>query len=128
MSRRFCFLSLQFSGPHQSRFTSQSASVTIVHFDTFCERFVAGARWVFSFQRVLLPSIDLCFLSLGVGPGLCRSPPDSAVKLGYLYGTRQAAVPIALLLFRSGRTPRRSPTADAAAPPIFSPRPPPLVS
>jgi hypothetical protein len=85
------FLSLQFSGLHQSRFTSQAASVAILPFALFVSDGSLGARWMFSFQRVLLPDYRPLSPSLGageVGPGPCRSHPDSAVKLGCFMQTR----------------------------------------
>ena len=52
---------------------------------TLCERFSLGARWVFSFQWVLLPDYRPLFSPFreSWAPGLSRSHPDSAVKLGY---------------------------------------------
>jgi hypothetical protein len=64
---------------------NRAASVAILPFALFVSDISLGARWVFSFQWVLLPDnrplLLLCWRE--AGPGLSRSHPDSAVKLGY---------------------------------------------
>src|SRR5215471_17926744 len=64
--------------------SAKPLSVAILPFALFVSDFSLGAKWVFSFQRVLLPEYRPLFPSLRweVGPGVSRSHPDSADKLG----------------------------------------------
>jgi hypothetical protein len=81
MSRWFLFFSFPIGDVLLS---NRAASVAILPFALFVERFIRSVPGGCSrFSGCCYLSIDLCFpSSREAGPGLSRSHPDSAVKLG----------------------------------------------
>jgi hypothetical protein len=82
---------------------NRAASVAILPFALLVSDFSLGARWVFSFQWVLLPVYRplLSFLERSWARTLSQSPGlGGHARLSGK--TRQAATPIARWVFRSG--------------------------
>jgi hypothetical protein len=104
---------------------------------TLCERYSLGARWAFSFGRCCCLVIDLSSYIFGLEsvPGVDRSHLDSAGELSCLDRNSLAARPPRASLFGvaqwfvhlSAYPHAGISTTDAAAPPTFEPRQPPLV-
>ena len=127
MSRRFWFFSFPIHGIFDFEPSRLCRHPSI---RTLCERFSLGARWVFSFQWVLLPDYRplLCSLREKLGQDLVavtRTRRSSSATSGKLVRLRRSSL---CWCSAAVRTPRRLPTTDAAAPPTFLPRQRPLVS